>query len=148
MEEPFRTIIAGMIGGAIMGMIFVTHMALLLVFSPPLALRERAVESTVSKLITVAALAAFLGWNVLAIIMAFAAQATRSATSIVDPQISLAPSPIYLLVVLFVIVAISIPAFIFFRDRKPHLLGEIVAFIGIFGFLIPNLVVAIQRSQI
>ena len=145
MEEPLRTVIAGMIGGALMGMIFVTHLALLLVYNPPKALAERAIESSGSNLITISALVTFLGWNLLAIVMAFAAQATRSSES---TQISIAPSPVYLFVVLFVVLFISIPAFIFFRDRKQHLLGEILVFIGIFGFLIPNLVVAIQRSQI
>ena len=145
MEEPLRTVIAGMIGGALMGMIFVTHLALLLVYNPPKVLAERAVESSVSTLITISALVTFLGWNLLAIIMAFAAQAAQSGD---NPQISIAPSPAYLFVVLFVVLFISIPAFIFFRDRKQHLLGEILVFIGIFGFLIPNLVVAIQRSQI
>jgi cytochrome bd-type quinol oxidase subunit 2 len=145
MEEPLRTVIAGMIGGALMGMIFVTHLALLLVYNPPKALAERAVESSVSSLITMSALVTFLGWNVLAIIMAFAAESTRLNDS---TQISIAPSPTYLFAVLFVVLFISIPAFIFFRDRKQHLLGEILVFIGIFGFLIPNLVVAIQRSQI
>ena len=145
MEEPLRTVIAGMIGGALMGMIFVTHLALLLVYNPPKALAERAVESSVSSLITMSALVTFLGWNFLAILMAFAAQATRLNDS---TQISIAPSPTYLFAVLFVVLFISIPAFIFFRDRKQHLLGEILVFIGIFGFLIPNLVVAIQRSQI
>lgn len=128
-----------------MGMVFVTHLALLLVYSPPKALRERAAESTVSNLITMSALVTFLGWNFLAIAMAFAAKVMQSGDG---TQISVAPSPVYLFVVLFVVLFISIPAFIFFRDRKPHLLGEILVFIGIFGFLIPNLVVAIQRSQI
>jgi hypothetical protein len=145
LEEPLRTVIAGMIGGALMGMVFVTHLALLLVYSPPRALRERAAESTVANLITMAALVTFLGWNVLAIMMAFAAQALLSGDG---TQLSIAPSPIYLFVVLFVVLFISIPAFIFFRDRKQHLLGEILVFLGIFGFLIPNLVVAIQRSNI
>ena len=128
-----------------MGMVFVTHLALLLVYSPPKALRERAAESTVSNLITMSALVTFLGWNFLAIGMAFTAKVMQSGDG---TQISVAPSPVYLFVVLFVVLFISIPAFIFFRDRKPHLLGEILVFIGIFGFLIPNLVVAIQRSQI
>ena len=141
MEEPLRTVIAGMIGGALMGMVFVTHLALLLVYSPPRALRERAAESTVANLITMAALVTFLGWNVLAIMMAFAAQATLTGD---NPQVSVAPSPLYLFAVLFVTLFLAIPAFVFFRDRKNHLLGQFVLFIGIFGFLIPNMVVAVQ----
>ncbi len=145
MEEPLRTVIAGMIGGALMGMVFVTHLALLLVYSPPRALQERAAESNVSGLIAMAALVTFLGWNMVAIIMAFAAQALLSGDG---TNLSIAPSPIYLVVVLFVLMFVSIPAFIFFRDRKQHLLGEILVFAGIFGFLIPNLVVAVQRTNI
>jgi uncharacterized membrane protein len=145
MDEPLRTVIAGMIGGALMGMVFVTHLALLLVFSPLRALKEKAAESNVSTLITLSALVSFLGWNVLAILMSFAAQSLLSGDG---TQLSIAPSPIYLFVVLFVTLFISIPAFIFFPDRKSHLLTEILVFIGVFGFLIPNLVVAVQRSNI
>jgi len=62
----------------------------------------------------------------------------------VDPHVSVAPSPMYLFAVLFVTLFLAIPAFVFFRDRKNHLLGQIVLFIGIYGFLIPNMVVAVQ----
>ena len=134
-----------MIGGALMGMVFVTHLALLLVYNPPRALMERAVESNVSRLITILAVSTFLGWNVIAIAMAFAAQATLVGDG---TELSIAPAPVYLFIVLFVVAFISIPAFVFFHDRKTHLLGEILVFIGIFGLLIPNLVVAIQRSRI
>jgi len=145
LEEPLRTVIAGMIGGALMGMVFVTHLALLLVYSPPRALQERAAESNVSNLITLTALVTFLGWNVLAIAMSFAAQALLTGDG---TELSIAPSPIYLIVVMFLVIFVSIPAFIFFRDRKQHLIGQLLVFIGIFGFLIPNLVVAVQRANI
>ncbi len=134
-----------MIGGAFMGMVFVTHIALLLVYSPPKTLSERAAESNVSNLVTLSALVTFLGWNVLAIAMSFAAQATLSGDK---TQISVVPNPVYLFIVMFIVLFISIPAFIFFRDRKTHLVGELLLFVGIFGFLIPNLVIAVQRPQI
>ena len=132
-----------MIGGALMGMVFVTHMALLLVYSPPAALRDRTAVSNVTRLITVAALAAYGTWNVLAILMSFAAEATLSDES---PSISLAPSPAYLFAVIFVTLFLAIPAFVFFRDRKRHVIGELIVFAGIFALLIPNLVVAVHRS--
>ena len=141
MEEPLRTMVVGMIAGGLMGLIFVGHMALLLVFHPPNALMERAAESSVTKLITITMLASYLSWNVLAIMMAFAVQATLVGD---DPHVSIAPSPMYLFAVLFVTLFLAIPAFVFFRDRKNHLLGQIVLFIGIYGFLIPNMVVAVQ----
>ena len=132
-----------MIGGALMGMVFVTHMALLLVYSPPALLQQRAAESTVTKLITMSALVAYLSWILLGILMAFAAQATLSSDA---TSISLVPAPAYLFVIVFVTLFISIPAFVLFRDRKQHLAGELIVFIGIFALLIPNLVLVLQRG--
>jgi sterol desaturase/sphingolipid hydroxylase (fatty acid hydroxylase superfamily) len=143
MDDPLRTVVAGLIGGALMGMSFMTHMALLLVYHPPEVLKKRAVESTVSSLITVASVITFVSWNLLAIVMAFAALATQSSD---QPQVSVAPSPVYLFIVMFLTVFIAIPAFIFFRDRKQHLIGELLIFLGIFGLLIPNLVVVVHRT--
>ena len=143
MDDPLRIVVAGLIGGALMGMSFMTHMALLLVYHPPEVLKKRAVESTVSGLITVASVITFVSWNLLAIAMAFAALATQSSD---QPQVSVAPSPVYLFIVMFLTVFIAIPAFIFFRDRKQHLIGELLIFLGIFGLLIPNLVVVVHRT--
>jgi hypothetical protein len=143
MNDPILTIVAGLMGGALMGMTFVTHMALLLVYNPPAALRTRAAESTVSGLITISTVITFISWNMLAIAMSFAALATQSSD---QPGISVAPSPAYLFIVLFLTLFIAIPAFIFFRDRKRHLVGELLTFVGIFGLLIPNLVVAVHRT--
>lgn len=143
MDDPLRTVVAGLIGGALMGMSFMTHMALLLVYHPPEVLKKRAVESTVSGLITVASVITFVSWNLLAIAMAFAALATQWSD---QPQVSVAPSPVYLFIVMFLTVFIAIPAFIFFRDRKQHLIGELLIFLGIFGLLIPNLVVVVHRT--
>jgi hypothetical protein len=140
-EEPLRTMVVGMIAGGLMGLVFVGHMALLLVFHPPNALKKRAAESNVAGPITITMLVSYLSWNVLAIMMAFAAQATLVGD---DPHVSVAPNPMYLFAVLFVTIFLAIPAFVFFRDRKNHLLGQIVLFIGIYGFLIPNMVVAVQ----
>ncbi len=143
MDDPLRTVVAGLIGGALMGMSFMTHMALLLVYHPPEVLKKRAVESTVSSLITVASVITFFSWNLLAIAMAFSALATQSSD---QPQVSVAPSPVYLFIVMFLTVFIAIPAFIFFRDRKQHLIGELLIFLVIFGLLIPNLVVVVHRT--
>ncbi len=142
MEEPLRTVIAGMIGGALMGMVFVTHISLLLVHHPPSVLKERAVVSNVSRLITVTAFVTFIGWDFLAILMSFAAQANIETTSL---RLSLLPSPVYLLIVTFLTLFILIPALVIFRDRKVHVVAELLVFIGVFGFLIPNLVVAVHR---
>jgi len=141
MEEPLRTVIAGMISGALMGLVFVTHISLLLVNHPPAVLIERAAVSNVSRLITIAAFVTFIGWNVLAIIMSFAAQVNLETTS----RLSSAPSLTYLFIVAFLTLFIAIPALVIFRDRKIHVFAELLVFIGVFGFLVPNLVVALHR---
>tara|TARA_B100001167_G_scaffold148484_1_gene96108 strand:- start:247 stop:678 length:432 start_codon:yes stop_codon:yes gene_type:complete len=142
MEEPLRTVIAGMIGGALMGLVFVTHISLLLVNHPPAVLIERAAVSNVSRLITITAFVTFIGWNVLAIIMSFGAQVNLEMTS---SRLSFAPSVTYLLIIAFLTLFIAIPALVIFRDRKIHVFAELLFFVGVFGFLIPNLVVAVHR---
>jgi len=142
MEEPLRTVIAGMIGGALMGLVFVTHISLLLVNPPPAVLIERAAVSNVSRLITITAFVTFIGWNVLAIIMSFGAQVNLEMTS---SRLSFAPSVTYLLIIAFLTLFIAIPALVIFRDRKIHVFAELLVFIGVFGFLVPNLVVALHR---
>lgn len=132
-----------MIAGALMGMVFVTHMALLLVFRPPTALREKAAESKVSNLITYAGLVAFLAWNILAIGLALTIHAILPTDA---NSISFAPSPVYLFVLAFITVLLLIPALILFRDSKRHLVGEAMVLVGVYGFLLPNLVIAIQNS--
>ena len=142
MEEPLRTVIAGMIGGALMGLVFVTHISLLLVNHPPAVLIERAAVSNVSRLITITAFVTFIGWNVLAIIMSFGAQVNLEMTS---SRLSFAPSVTYLLIIAFLTLFIAIPSLVIFRDRKIHVFAELLFFVGVFGFLIPNLVVAVHR---
>lgn len=143
MDDPLRTVIAGMIAGALMGMVFVTHMALLLVFRPPNALRERAAESKVSNLITYAGLVAFLVWNILAIGLALAIHAILPDRAI---SIHPAPSPVYLFALVFITVLLLIPALILFRDSKRHLVGEALVLVGVYGLFLPNLVIAVQNS--
>ncbi len=125
-----------------MGLVFVTHISLLLVNHPPAVLIERAAVSNVSRLITIAAFVTFIGWNVLAIIMSFAAQVNLEMTS---SRLSSAPSLTYLFIVAFLTLFIAIPALVIFRDRKIHVFAELLVFIGVFGFLVPNLVVALHR---
>jgi hypothetical protein len=105
-------------------------------------LKERAVVSNVSRLITVTAFVTFIAWDFLAILMSFAAQTNIETTSL---RLSLVPSPVYLLIVTFLALFILIPALVIFRDRKIHVVAELLVFIGVFGFLIPNLVVAVHR---
>jgi len=142
MEESLRTVVAGMIGGALMGLLFLAHISILLVNHPPSALLKRATVSNVSRLITISAFVTFVGWNVLAILMSFAAQGILEMSSL---GVTFAPSVDYLFILAFLTLLIVIPSFVMFRDRKIHVFAELLVFLGVFGFLIPNLVVAVHN---
>ena len=145
MDEPLRTVVAGMIGGALMWMIFSTHLGLLLVFRPPRFLLQRAVESRVISLITTTTIVTFIAWNAFAVGMSFLSVALLDGT---NEAIPLTPSPIYISVMVFILIFLAILGFVFFRDYKIHILAELSVFFGVIGLLIPNLVVAIHRAQL
>ena len=126
-----------------MGMLFIGHLSLVLVYSPPRVLKAQAAESKVSALITVLTLTTVLSWNIVAIFMAFVAQATQTSN---QPGFLLVPSSAYLFVMAFVILLIAVPGLVFFRDKKKHLGGELALFASIFGLMIPNLVVRIHQG--
>ena len=136
MPEPL-TIVAGAITGAIMGLVFVTHAAVLLVWDPPPRLAERASTSGVGGLLMLASFIAFVIWQIIGIAAAvfFEVLYEQSPTSI--PAI---PSVIYLLAVLFFSSMLAIPAIVVLRGRIRHVAFECVLIIGLFGFLIPFLV--------
>ena len=136
MPEPL-TLVAGAITGAIMGLVFVTHAALLLVWDPPPGLAQRASTSGVGGLFMVLSFAAFVVWQIIGIAAAvfFEVLYEQSPTSI--PAI---PSVAYLLAVLFFTAMLAIAAAYILQGRTRHVAIEFALIVGLFGFLIPFLV--------
>ena len=145
MDDPLRTVVAGMIGGALMWMIFSTHLGLLLVFRPQSFLLQRAIESRVISLITTTTIVTFIACNAFAVGMSFLSIALLDGS---NEAIPLTPSPIYISVMVFVLIFLAILGLVFFRDYKIHILAELSVLFGVIGLLIPNLVVAIHRAQL
>ena len=136
MPEPL-TLAAGAITGAIMGLVFVTHAAILLVWDPPPRLAQRASASGAAGLLMVASFVAFVAWQVIGIAAAvvFEFLYEQNPTSIFA-----VPSVAYLLAVLFFSAMLAMPAIAWLPGRAKHVAFEYVMFVGLVGFLIPFLV--------
>ncbi len=136
MPEPI-TFVAGAITGAIMGLVFVTHAAVMLVWDPPPRLAQRAGTSGVSGLFMVASFVAFVIWQIIGIAAAvlFELLHEQSPTSI--PGI---PSVVYLLAVLFLSAMLAMSAVFILQGRARHVAFEFALIVGMFGFLVPFLV--------
>ena len=134
--------IAGMLGGMLMGMIAVAHISLLLVFSPPPRLLKRAGDQGVGNTAMLASLFISFSWAFVGIAAGFGFSGIESVAPTSVPTI---PSATYLVIVLVLAAMLAIPGAVFLRGRMAHLALQLFLFIGIFGWLIPNLVMA-QRS--
>lgn len=131
------TLVAGVITGAIMGLVFVTHAAILLVWDPPPRLAQRASTTGAGGLLMLASFVAFVVWQVIGIAAAVFFELTweQSPTSI--PAI---PSVLYLLAVLFFSAILAMSAAFILQGRARHVAFEFTLIVGLFGFLIPFLV--------
>ena len=131
------TLAAGAITGAIMGLVFITHAALLLVWDPPPRLAQRASTSGAAGLLMMASFGAFVVWQIIGIAAAVFFEFTYEQYPNSIPAI---PSVLYLLAVLFLSAMLVMPAVVMLRGRTRHVAFEYVLFVGLFGFLIPFLV--------
>lgn len=135
-------LIAGSLGGMLLGLIAVAHLSILLVFHPPKALLRKAGEDGVSNTAMMVSLGIAFSWAFLGIAAAFLFSGIESIAPTSVPSI---PSASYLVVVLVFAGIFAVPAAVVLRDRLRHLGIQLALFIGIFGWLIPNLVMA-QRT--
>ena len=133
------TLVAGAITGAIMGLVFVTHAAILLVWDPPPRLAQRAGASGAAGLLMLASFLAFVVWQIVGIAAAtfFELMYEQNPTSI--PAI---PSVMYLLAVLFLSAMLAMTAVFVLQGRTRHVAFEFALVVGLFGFLIPFLVIS------
>ena len=134
------TLIVGSLGGTLMGLIFVAHLALVLVFRPPRTLARRASEGTVTGIAMFGSVAALMLWTLLGAGAAFLFRAIESNYPTSIPSV---PSALYTGLVAWAAVLTAVPAAVLMRDRLWHLLAEYALFIGIFGWLVPLLVKAV-----
>ena len=138
---PISDILAGMLCGTLMGLIASAHAAILLAARPPRMIQIRIEEGGSTNLVTVIVFGLVVVWTVLGVFAALVADAVLSD----DAVLGLVPSSGYLFAVCLVLVMLGVVSMFFLRDRWMHGVFSLVIALGIYGFLIPNAVIALQE---
>ena len=138
---PALDILAGMLCGTLMGLIASAHAAVMLTARPPRMIQQRIEEGGSSNLVTVIVFGLVVVWTILGVFAALAADAVLSDVA----AMRLVPSSAYLVAVVLVLAILGAPAMLFLRDRWMHGMFSLLIALGIYGFLIPNAVIALQN---
>ncbi len=138
---PALDILAGMLCGTLMGLIASAHAAVMLTARPPRMIQQRIEEGGSSNLVTVIVFGLVMMWTMLGVIAALVADAMLPDVA----AMRLVPSSAYLIAVVLVLAILGAPAMLFLRDRWMHGMFSLLIAFGIYGFLIPNAVIALQN---
>ena len=138
---PALDILAGMLCGTLMGLIASAHAAVMLTARPPRMLHQRIEEGGSSNLVTVIVFGLVVVWTILGVFAALAADAVLPDVA----AMTLVPSSAYLVAIALVLVILGTPTMLFLRDRWMHGMFSLLIALGIYGFLIPNAVIALQN---
>ena len=134
-------ILAGMLGGTLMGLIASAHAAILFTSKPPRFIERRIEEGGSANLVTIVIFGLVVLWTLIGIAAAFAADAVIGEKA----KLELVPSSEYLVAVVVALVVFGGVAMFFLRDRWVHGVVSLVLAFGIYGFLLPNAVIALQN---
>ena len=138
---PVMDILAGMLCGTLMGLTASAHAAVLFSVRPPQLLQRRIAESGSTNLVTIIVFGSVVLWTTLGVLAALVADAVLSNTE----EIAAVPSSEYLFAVVLVLIILGAPAVFFLRDRWMHGVFSLLLALVIYGFLIPNAVIALQN---
>ncbi len=140
---PTLDILAGMLVGTLMGLIASAHAAILLTYRPPRLLRERLENGQGGNAVTVV----IFGLVVVCTIFGVMAALVADALIANGTELGAVPSTEYLVAVLVVLIIVGAPAFFFLRARWIHGAVSLALAFCIYGFLIPNAVIALQNRM-
>ena len=138
---PALDILAGMLCGTLMGLIASAHAAVMLTARPPRIIQQRIEDGGSSNLVTVIVFGLVVVWTMLGVLAALVADAVLPEVA----AMRLVPSSAYLVAVVLVLAILGAPAMLFLRDRWMHGMFSLLIALGIYGFLIPNAVIALQN---
>lgn len=133
-------ILAGMLVGTLMGLIASAHAAILFTSRPPRFIERRIEEGGSANLVTIFVFGLIVLWTMVGVATALMADAALPD----DAVLELIPSPEYLVAVTVVLIMFGAIAMFFLRDRWIHGAISLALAFGIYGFLIPNAVIALQ----
>jgi len=131
--------LVGILGGALMGMIFVAHLSAMFALRPPAVLRDRSPESTLVPLVTLMSVLSMLMWLGLGVAAAATFNAVHARLTISAPG---TPSVVYSAGVVGLALLLLPLLLLFVRGRFAHVAAELALFAGIFGWLVPVLITA------
>jgi hypothetical protein len=133
-------LVAGALVGAIMGMVTQAYWMIVLAFKPPALINNESALSRIGNLILLGGVLLIGGWILFAALLGLAFNAVRPDQA----DAPLVPSFGFLLVIFFISTFALIPLTVFLRSYLKHVLLTYLLFLGLCGFLLPNLVVAVQ----
>lgn len=131
--------VAGALVGAIMGLTLQAYWLIAISRRPPAAFGKP--ESRLATVIVFGGLVAVGGWILFGGILGLLVDAVRPDSN----DAVLIPSVAFLFVLLFLAVLALMPTLVFLRTWKLHVLTTFLLFAGLFGLVLPNLVVAAQE---
>ena len=138
---PALDILAGMLVGTLMGLIASAHAAVLFTYRPPRLLQERLENGRGTNAVTFVIFGLVVLWTLFGVAAALVADALIANGT----ELSAIPSSEYLVAVLVVLIVVGAPAFFFLRDRWVHGAVSLALAFCIYGFLVPNAVIALQN---
>lgn len=133
---------AGMLGGMLMGMTWSGYAAVLFTFDPPAVLRNRIEAGAAARATMAIAFGSIAVWVMLGVGAALIADAAMAG---VGGSYALVPSSTYAALLLVLLMVAGVPLFGFMRDKALHVAIWLALVLGIYGGLIPNLVIALQN---
>ncbi len=134
-------ILAGMLMGTLMGLIASAHAAVLLAYRPPRLLQQRIEDGQGTNAVTVVVFGLVVVWVIAGVVAALIADALIPN----DAEIGAVPNSQYLVTVIVALIILGSPAIFFLRDRWLHGAISLGLAFCIYGFLIPNAVIALQN---
>ena len=134
-------ILAGMLMGTLMGLIASAHAAVLLAYRPPRLLQQRIEDGQGTNAVTVVVFGLVVVWVFAGVVAALIADALIPNAA----GIGAVPSFEYLVTVIVALIILGSPAIFFLRDRWVHSAISLGLAFCIYGFLIPNAVIALQN---
>ena len=126
-----------------MGLIASAHAAILLTYRPPRMLQERLENGQGGNAVTVVIFGLVVVWTIFGVIAALVADALIADVT----ELSIVPSSEFLVVILVVLIVIGVPVLLFLRDRWMHGVVSLALAFCIYGFLVPNAVIALQNRM-
>ena len=134
-------ILAGMLVGTLMGLIASAHAAILFATRPPQFFLRRIEDGGSPNLVTIIVFGLVVLWTLVGVFAALVADLVLGDVG----TLSLVPSGGYLVAVILVLVVVGAPVMFLMRDRWMHGAISLILALGIYGFLIPNAVIALQN---